>query len=88
MNQLYVYIHLCFCGFLSHLDHHRALSSLCYTVGSHQLPISYIASLVYKWYYNGNKIELNEYLKGNITILAEKKETVEFFDLIEFDKLL
>lgn len=39
-------------------------------------------------YYYGNKIDLNEYLKGNIVILEDKKEAVEFFDLMDFDKLL
>lgn len=37
-------------------------------------------------YYNGNKIDLNEYLKDNIVILGENKEKRDFFDLIEFDK--
>ena len=47
-NQLYVYIYPLFFGFPSHLGHHRALSSsLCYTVGSHQLSILYIVSIVY-----------------------------------------
>lgn len=39
-------------------------------------------------YINGDKIDLNEYFKGNIVILEEKKDTVEFFDLMDFDKLL
>lgn len=38
-------------------------------------------------YYNGNKIDLNEYFKGNIVMLEEKNETVEFLDLMDFDKL-
>lgn len=38
-------------------------------------------------YCNGNKIDLNEYLKGNIVILDEEKEKQEFFDLRDFDKL-
>lgn len=39
-------------------------------------------------YYNGNRIDLNEYFKGNITILDEKNEKVDFFDLMDFDKSL
>ena len=39
-------------------------------------------------YHNGDKIDLNEYFKGNIVILEDIKETVEIFDLMEFDKLL
>ena len=35
VDQLYVYIYPFFFGFPSYLGHHRALSSLCYTVGSH-----------------------------------------------------
>ena len=38
-------------------------------------------------YKNGNKIDLNEYFKGNIVILEQKTDTTEFFDLTEFDKL-
>ncbi|MBQ3145722.1 MAG: hypothetical protein IJB90_04045 [Clostridia bacterium] len=36
--------------------------------------------------YKGDKIDLKEYLKGNIVVLERKNENVEFFDLIEFDK--
>ena len=39
VNQLYVYIYSLFFRFPSHLSHHRALSSLCYTAGSHQLSV-------------------------------------------------
>jgi len=37
-------------------------------------------------YYNGDKLDLKEYLKGNVIVLERKNENVEFFDLIEFDK--
>ena len=36
-NQPYVYIYPLFPGFPSHLGHHRTLSSLSYTVGSHNV---------------------------------------------------
>ena len=39
-------------------------------------------------YYNGNKMDLNEYLKGNVVILEEEKANTDFFDLLDFDKLL
>lgn len=39
-------------------------------------------------YYNGKKIDLNEYLKGNIVVLKDKKDTEGFFDLMDFDNLL
>lgn len=40
-------------------------------------------------YYNGHKIDLNEYLKGNIVVLDEdKKDTTNFFNLIDFDNSL
>ena len=39
-------------------------------------------------YYDGNKIDLNEYFKGNIVILEESKEDLEIFDLMDFDKSL
>ena len=40
-------------------------------------------------YYNGYKIDLNEYLKGNIVVLDEdKKDTTNFFNLIDFDNSL
>ena len=38
-------------------------------------------------YKNGNKIDLNEYFKGNIVIIEQKTENADFFDLTEFDKL-
>ena len=50
VNSTYTYIPSfipSFFGFPSHLGHHRALSSLNYTVGSHQLPILYIVPTVY-----------------------------------------
>lgn len=37
-------------------------------------------------HYKGDKIDLKEYLKGNIVALERKNENVEVFDLIEFDK--
>lgn len=39
-------------------------------------------------YYNGKKIDLNEYLKGKIVVLKDNKDTEEFFDLTDFDNLL
>ena len=39
-------------------------------------------------YYNGNKIDLNEYLKGNVIMLEDEKANIEFLDLLDFDKLL
>lgn len=39
-------------------------------------------------YYNGDKIDIEEYLNGNIVQLKEKKEAAEQFDLMDFDKLL
>ena len=39
-------------------------------------------------YYNGNRLDLEEYLKGNIIILDKKSDSVDPFDLLEFDKLL
>lgn len=38
-------------------------------------------------YKDGNRIDLNEYIKGNVVILDEKREE-DFFDLVEFDKLI
>lgn len=38
-------------------------------------------------YYNGNKIDIAEYLKGNLVILDEKKEPSEFLDLLKFNEL-
>lgn len=37
-------------------------------------------------YDRGNKIDLNEYFKGNIVII-EEKESTDFFDLMVFDQL-
>ena len=42
VSQLYKYTQLLFLGFPSHLGHHRALSSLRYTVSPHQSLILYI----------------------------------------------
>ena len=42
LNKLYVYIYPLFFAFPSHLGHHRALSSMCHTVGSHSLSILYL----------------------------------------------
>ena len=39
-------------------------------------------------YYNGKRIDLNEYLKGQFVVLKDKKDAEEFFDLINFDNLL
>ena len=41
-------------------------------------------------YYNGDRIDVREYIKGNIVILDEdeEKEKSDFFDLEDFDKLL
>ena len=40
-------------------------------------------------YKNGNKIDLNEYLKGNILIIEEEKNKENnYFDLLEFDNSL
>ena len=43
-------------------------------------------------YYNGDRIDVKEYIKGNIVILDEdedeEKEKSDFFDLEDFDKLL
>ena len=39
VNQTYIYIYPLFFGFPSHLGLHRALSSLCYMAGIHQLSI-------------------------------------------------
>ena len=47
VNQLYVYIHPLFFEFPSHLCQHRALSSLCYTVDTHQLSILYKSFLLH-----------------------------------------
>lgn len=58
---------------------------VCNTYKSYSLIEEYKDGVLY---YDGNKIDLNEYLKGNIAILENKKETEEFFDLIEFDKSL
>ena len=44
VNQLYVYMYLLFFGFPSQSTKQ---SSLCYTVGSHQLSILYIVSIVH-----------------------------------------
>ena len=47
VNQLCEYIYPLFFGFPSHSGHHRAQSSLCHTVLSHELSILYIVSIVY-----------------------------------------
>ena len=47
VNQLYVYIYPLIFGFPSHLDHHSIESSfLSYAVGSQQLSILYVVSIV------------------------------------------
>lgn len=36
-------------------------------------------------YHNGDKIDLNEFLNGNIVSREKKNNNNDFFDLIEFD---
>ena len=47
VNLLYIYIYPLVFGFPSHSGHQRALSSLCYTVGSHYSSSLYVVSIVY-----------------------------------------
>ena len=40
-------------------------------------------------YINGDKIDVREYLKGNVVIIEEdEKKQNDFFGLLEFDKTL
>lgn len=58
---------------------------ICNTYESYSFVKDYADGVLY---YKGNRVNLIEYLKGNIVIIESKEETSEFFDLLEFDKSL
>ncbi len=39
-------------------------------------------------YYHGNRVDVEQYFEGNIVYLEKEEEPEEFFDLLQFDKLL
>lgn len=58
----------------------------CEKIETFSMTEGYRNGVIYK---NGNKIDLNEYLKGNIVVIGqEKKKENDFFDLIKFDDSL
>ena len=59
---------------------------MCKEIETFSMTEEYRNGVIYR---NGYKIDLREYLKGNVVIIEEdEKKQNDFFDLLEFDNTL